>query len=165
MEKKELLNNGENIAEARKYTHNAAFYDIGVIYYDEDDKLRNAIASVLTALPEEVKEFVLEHCFILSTGEYTYGTVWPGKIFKNISWVIVLNEKMPKSKGDRESIIAHEIAHAYLGHDQLNPDIEPECEIEACNLTKQWGFNGLGTNIKRCYRELNPIKSKLKPKI
>ena len=49
-----------------------------------------------------------------------------------------------KYDGDMESQLAHEIAHARLGHDRLSPDIDHSCEKQADDLSVTWGF-------ARCY--------------
>lgn len=70
--------------------------------------------------------------------------------------LILLSEHIV-DKYEREdivSIIAHEIAHAYLGHansHSLRSDevhIADEMEVEACELARSWGFSGRGTDAE-----------------
>ena len=59
-------------------------------------------------------------------------------------WLILLHEKLPV---DEEcSIIAHEIAHAWLGHDKLSLNFPPSSEVDAAILTGSWGFTGRGAD-------------------
>lgn len=35
--------------------------------------------------------------------------------------------------------------------------ITVECEAEACNKAKEWGFSGLGTDIDFCYGRIKRL--------
>ena len=59
-------------------------------------------------------------------------------------WLILLEENLTEK--DARSIIAHEIAHAWLGHNRLAADTDASVEIEAVRQVKQWGFTGLGAD-------------------
>lgn len=63
----------------------------------------------------------------------------------NRPWLIILGGKAD------ESVVAHEIAHARLGHkcDSYGNEIEiaEKQETEACSLAKRWGFAGRGTEV------------------
>jgi hypothetical protein len=65
-------------------------------------------------------------------------------------WVILLDENIPEE--DRESAIAHEVAHARLGHDRLG-EMPDDCETQAANLVKEWGFTGKGADAEYCERQ------------
>ena len=58
-------------------------------------------------------------------------------------------------------MVAHEIAHAWLGHNPLDPDVPKDAEIVTANLVAEWGFTGLGADADYCdssarqTRELN----------
>lgn len=100
----------------REYNFEGAWDNISSIYYGDDDKIRDGIAKVLVKLPEEVRDFVLDECFFISTGKSDYGTVWASNMpseyrLKPVKWIILLSENI-KAK-DMESVVAHEIAHAY----------------------------------------------------
>jgi hypothetical protein len=56
-------------------------------------------------------------------------------------WLIILDERIPDDEA--EGFVAHEIAHAWLRHGQLSPEIPDSCEVAAV-LAKSWGFTGKG---------------------
>jgi hypothetical protein len=74
--------------------------------------------------------------------------------------IVLLNYEIA-SDDDVDSIIAHEIAHAYLGHDQMTlGEVEDreidgrtvpvlKLEYEAYELTRTWGFKGSGADIEK----------------
>jgi hypothetical protein len=62
-------------------------------------------------------------------------------------WLVVLSEYLEGGEG--EGIVAHEVAHAWLGHDPaicLDGDEEAENEIAASKLAAEWGFSGIGAS-------------------
>ena len=125
-----------------------------LLYYSDNETIRVLIIATICRLPDEVAEFALDRCNFVSIGEEGtgYGIVLPGRIgvhpgerrSKNI-WIIVLAENLPDE--DSHSIIAHEIAHAWLGHDRVG-EIPEDCETQASDLVRQWGFTGRGANLK-----------------
>jgi hypothetical protein len=122
-------------------------------FYGEDAETRLRIIRVLYQLPEDVISFVLDRCSFLSVGRTTSGMVLPGKIGVHAQekrsrncWLILLDER----EIDDESVIAHEIAHAWLGHDRISAYDTEIWEIDAANLTKSWGFEGRGSDVDAC---------------
>ncbi len=103
------------------------------------EEFRAACARTLVRLPEDVRDFALERCCIFTLNRNTRAACWPGSRRKR--WIIVANEGM---RGDVESTIAHEIAHARLGHVapyELTNEAElPRNEREADDLIVRWGF-------------------------
>jgi hypothetical protein len=73
-------------------------------------------------------------------------------------WIVLLNESIVGSE-DAESIVAHEIAHAWLRHDRLGLDVSSDSEREAEELTGEWGFSGLGADVEHC---TSPFRKDLK---
>ena len=67
-------------------------------------------------------------------------------------WLILLDERSVDEDEESEILgtIAHEIAHAWLKHDRMSPDIPEDCETKAANLAKEWGFQGRGTDPEFC---------------
>jgi hypothetical protein len=61
-------------------------------------------------------------------------------------WLIILDEKSIED----DSVIAHEIAHAWLRHDKLSAEDQETWEVDAANLTKSWGFEGRGSDADFC---------------
>ena len=106
--------------------------------------LEGVIVRAVHKLPPKVREFVYGRCVFVSFAEgggqcYYKRTKRP--------WLIILGEKAD------ESVVAHEIAHARLGHkcDLLgnNMEVAFKTETEACSLAKEWGFVGLGTEVDK----------------
>jgi len=124
-----------------------------LVYHGEDPGLRDRIVNVLSLLPDDVTDFALDRCAFLSVGKASAGMVLPGRIgvhghekrSRNF-WLVLLDENMP---GD-DSVIAHEIAHAWLRHDRLAADDCETWERDAADLARSWGFVGRGTDVEFC---------------
>ena len=67
-------------------------------------------------------------------------------------WLLLLDERSVDENEESEvlGIIAHEIAHAWLKHDRMSPDLPDDCETKAANLAKEWGFEGRATDPEFC---------------
>ena len=122
-------------------------YDL--LYFGESDEVVKVIVETIAKLPATVAAFAIERCAFVSVGKVACGITLPGKIGVNArtrrsrnQWVILLTERLPSH--DRHSIVAHEIAHAWLGHDKLSINLPKDCETKAAGLTKSWGFTGKG---------------------
>jgi hypothetical protein len=103
-------------------------------FYGEDAETRSSIIRVLYQLPEDVVIFALDRCSFVSVGKAASGMVLPGKIGVHSQkkrsrncWLIILDERST----DDESVIAHEIAHAWLGHDRISAYDTETWEIDA----------------------------------
>jgi hypothetical protein len=92
------------------------------------DKLRLSLNKALTRLPDDAYDFVV----------------------KNVSFhaghnQVISVKEQPKpnmiilERNASQSQIAHEIAHAFLGHNREN-SIERDIDGEAESLRKKWGF-------------------------
>ena len=132
-------------------TFDDAHHDL--VYYGEDRDLHRQIIETVLQLPERVGRFALDRCRFLSVGESVYGMTLPGRIGLSAGpgrrsrnmWIILLADPLPEEHA--LSIIADEIAHAWLKHDRLgNPP--KDCEIEAANMTLAWGFTGKGADAE-----------------
>jgi hypothetical protein len=124
-------------------------------YYGDDDALMRVIVDALMMLPCEVRAFALEHCCFLSIGRANLGMVLPGRIATDPvrrrtrgRWFVLLAEDLPE--GDAHGIVAHEVAHAWLGHDRLSPECPQDCEEQTAGLTRDWGFSGKGADAAHC---------------
>src|SRR4051794_24203993 len=90
-----------------------------------DDTLRRTLAR----LPVDVLEFALDQCAFASVGDGIRAQTLPpvGR------WLILLGD------GEQlEAVVAHEIAHAFLGHESPNTDAQ---EQEVRDLVRSWGFS------------------------
>ena len=118
-------------------------YNLGLTAVSES--LRYTIVSAVHKLPQEIKEFVFQKVFFTSISEMGGGQCWHKD--NACPWAIVLGDK------EEESIVAHEIAHAHLGHRTGGGGIRAEealrIETEACSQAKQWGFSGSGTEVDK----------------
>ena len=120
-------------------------------YFGEDTRLHRWIVQTVARLPEEVRDFACERCRFLSVGRSALGMVIPADIATHAleectcnMWLILLEEELPED--DAHSIIAHEIAHARLGHNRFTADAS--VEILTAEKTKEWGFTGLGADVE-----------------
>jgi hypothetical protein len=114
------------------------------IYYALDGHLfashdmETLILKTLQRLPKEVQEFVYENCSFKEI-EPDSGHAFSMKKNRRLTWLILLG-----SQAD-ESLIAHEIAHAWLGHHHaLRYEIAGNCipqEIAAWTAVKEWGWD------------------------
>jgi hypothetical protein len=92
-------------------------------------------------LPDEVQRFAGETCAFVAVGDDIQAQTLQPNIHK---WLIIVRESE-----NRESVIAHEIAHAFLGHTrgaEFPPDEESRIESEARTLVRAWGFTGKGAD-------------------
>ena len=144
-------------------------------FFGEDD-VKRLITKVILRLPEEVATYVFSRCvFTLFRGP-DHGLCFPGRWFhpeesdiadlvEELSgdsfaeltdrvrdrmgriqkWVIILSDDVLTME-DGDSIVAHEIAHAWLGHDTLSSVAIKDFESEACEQTREWGFGGRGAD-------------------
>lgn len=152
---------------------------VSSLYFNTHEVIEQLIIETLARLPKEIREFVCDHCRFLSIGRSANAVVLNGslalpfplnfpegirsaielgrieELLSNPPKLILLSELMidKYEQEDVISVVAHEIAHAYLGHEPcLEPDfsLAAEREVEACALASQWGFSGRGTDAEEC---------------
>lgn len=116
------------------------------------------IREALAQLPEDVLDFVVKNCAIFSFGWEHWGATWPTDNINGRKWIILVSAELLRTLGDTEgsevseedirSIVAHQIAHAYLQHEKRYNFhcYSEEHERSAAALTKTWGFQGRGTH-------------------
>jgi hypothetical protein len=115
-------------------------YDLQT-YHGHDEETRQRILKTIARLPDKVARFALKRCVYFSAGRANHGMVLPPRALERGRWVVILTENMPERSS--ESIIAHEIAHAWLKHDAFAFDINAaEVEVAAAQLAHEWGFTG-----------------------
>src|SRR5262245_53854275 len=111
-----------------------------------DRESEQTLRRVLERLPAEAFEFALARCAYAAIGpEMARAQVLPPL---NDRYLVLLTE------GEKEeSVIAHEIAHAFLGHPDTvlagfrDETVERTQEAEARALAVAWGFTGSGATI------------------
>ncbi len=91
-------------------------------------KLYGRLVNTLARLPDEVYVFTLESISFHAGQSQTLEV----KELKKPCMIIL-------KRTDSESLIAHEIAHAYLGHTTAE-SVAENIEVEAEALRKKWGF-------------------------
>ena len=107
-----------------------------------EDAFRAAYARALVRLPAKVRDFALERCLIFTIGRdgQQAAVCWPASIVdkRQRRWIIVMDEDMGV---DVEATIAHEIAHAWLGHRESGSAAHPHSnDVAADDLAVEWGF-------------------------
>jgi len=98
-------------------------------------KLERTIVQTVHELPKRVKQFVYDNCEFLSISRFEGLCL---DVNARYPWLIMLRDNASKST------IAHEIAHARLGHKTAEPcppgDSEKN-ERAAWQLAGKWGFH------------------------
>lgn len=152
---------------------------ISTLYWGYDPDIEQSIFQCVALLPKEVQEFAIDRCRFLSIGGSANAAVFNGSLLfppplhlpEGIRWAIdqgrieellsnppmlILLSEHIVDKYEREdivSIIAHEIAPAYLGHKPCHLKLDEvhiaaEREVQACELASSWGFSGRGTDAE-----------------
>jgi hypothetical protein len=117
-------------------------------YIGESEDARRIIASAISQLPDDVQEFALDGGF-LSVGDPAAGFYVSREnlryLAEGVPWLVILSDVVDYE--DMESLVAHEIAHLWLGHDTGAVGLEAFAAAEeaAAALVKTWGFVGMGT--------------------
>lgn len=133
----------------------AVFEDLP--YHGDSQSMEVALVETICRLPDKVAEYALERCVFLSVGGVNNGQVLPAGIVTGGGhrrrttrgvWIVILSETI--GLDDIHSVIAHEIAHAYLKHDRYDPDLPQGCELAAAALAAEWGFSGIGADPEYC---------------
>jgi len=110
--------------------------NLGGLQVDRD--LEFTIVKTLQKLPPRVRNYVYKNCAFTSIPKAGGQSLCRHKIKK--PWLIILSDKAD------ENVVAHEIAHARLGHKIDFPSIWPpiewsyQTEKEACEQATKWGF-------------------------
>jgi hypothetical protein len=111
------------------------------------NNLHTRLLNTLSRLPEEVYQFTLQK---ISFHAGQSQTVQVKEI--NKPYMIILK------RTDSESLIAHEIAHAYLSYTKAQSRLQDQ-EAQADELRKKWGFKKkqlCQTYPKGCLNCFNP---------
>jgi len=110
-----------------------------------DKNIEQYWSETVQRLPEEVRNFVFENCTPTKREkESIEGTQGLTVETKGKNYLILFF--MPfDSALDPHSICAHEIAHAWLLHKELNTPVE---EITVEEQVRKWGFCGLPPQVE-----------------
>jgi len=136
-------------------------YQLGTLHVSH--AMEVCIVKTISKLPDKVKEFIYDNCQFTAISSDSGQTIcMTTKQNRMRPWLIILSEE---NKEDYESVIAHEIAHAWLRHKGAPGEILPieKCksnELEACFFARQWGFVGSGTVIDKGFAEIEKMSKK-----
>jgi hypothetical protein len=120
-------------------------------YFGESILAERAVVRALARLPEDAREFALDHCRFISVG-HALGFYLPAQVALDLAtestdgvWLVFLGDG--EEPDDAESIVAHEVAHLWLGHPPTVDSREWLGNDRAvCDLARSWGFIGKGVD-------------------
>jgi len=129
------------------------------VYYGRCAHTEQLITETVQRLEAKVRDFVLDRCRFVSVGNTAQALpgcvgIHPFEQQAHNMWIIILEEGLHPNDDRRRadeahSIVAHEIAHAWLGHDRLG-NVPPDCEGQAADQARQWGFTGKAADAEYC---------------
>jgi len=125
-------------------------YELWTLPGSISERVSGLIIKVLYKLPKRIRDRVLENVFFISIGGEGRYENFSATV--TIEHLIILNIPLRYSDKTTESIIAHEIAHYYLGHTTSGGYAK---EKAADRLVQKWGFQRSYTK-----RELLKLKAK-----
>jgi hypothetical protein len=112
-----------------------------IAYAGEYPETWYRIAAVVSRLPAEVQRFVFTRCFFVSISGLD-GPVGlaaaPVRLPCDRPWVLALRNSLPPE--DAPGVIAHEIAHAWLGPNVPLAEIPADSDVRADAQAEAWGF-------------------------
>jgi hypothetical protein len=112
-------------------------------YFGVDSPTYYAIVRALARMPEGARAFALDECLFLSVGRSARGLCRPTSMLGDAGWLVVIDERLAPTS--IENTVAHEVAHAMLGHDIGDTNISHEdAEADVRELVREWGFRGFG---------------------
>ncbi len=97
-----------------------------------EHEFERTLERVQKRLPADVLAFALTRCVVVAVGEDIHAQTLEPNAAPDL-WIIVLRENERE-----ESIVAHEIAHAWLGHRGNSAENEQEARAQVLS----WGFSG-----------------------
>lgn len=106
-----------------------------------DPASRREVMRALCAMPEDARRVAFEDFVIAGVGLATAGMALGPSTLAGARWVLPLAERTGIG-----GTLAHEIAHAILGHKTGGLDRERE----AAALAREWGFDGPSADPDRC---------------
>jgi hypothetical protein len=109
-----------------------------VQYVGTDDATRATIATTLAKLPADVATWAVEAIAFVSVGGEIMGHTLTPTEWGEIRHVVALDESAMRTRNGTY-VVAHEIAHARLGHRAFTPP-EEGTEAAADRLAAEWGF-------------------------
>lgn len=102
----------------------------------QDDKMRSQIAQVVITLPLKVADWLADNVILTDVVKKLQGHTF--YLDEGAKFIIVLNVDHLSDK-TAKYVIAHEFAHAYLGHGR--EEYVKDKEQQADRLAKEWGYS------------------------
>jgi predicted SprT family Zn-dependent metalloprotease len=104
-----------------------------------DDEVRAIIEETQARLPQAIQAVVDHECHFLVYRQGTHGLALHRDRLQDKPWLLVIEASVDAA--DAHGVVAHEIAHAWLGHRYGGSADE---ESAAPELAATWGFTGSG---------------------
>jgi hypothetical protein len=142
--KKATKKGGEMNDDAVKFSDKDAWYMLDQSWLT--DEMKALVCKTIARLPLDVQDFAIHNCTFIDFSGKENGSTWPAPLFTHLDrrgrtmrnhWLIILNCTLIKNEKAAQFTIAHEIAHARLGH-QIAVGFLREEEADA--LVESWGF-------------------------
>jgi hypothetical protein len=132
----------KNLAEHRRWAASpeGIWETMGFVAGAETDD-QQAIVQTIAALPKKARELAVGLIFVSMTDVdgFVHRTYCPGHDQpQEQTWIFLNMGSLSFSK--KKDTVAHEIAHAYLGHDDVGKVTSNKNEREADDLAEEWGF-------------------------
>jgi hypothetical protein len=109
--------------------------------------LRKVIINLLTCIPAEVVDYLMQHCLVISTWQNCDGQYFPSKLIKRKDIILLSEYLLDGDEDQRDKTILHEFAHCWLRHqspvlkDGMTGEEILKQEDEADELAYRWGKN------------------------
>lgn len=112
-------------------------------YFGADPATREALVNALSRLPDDARRFAIDKLVFVSCGGGLNGQCLPSRFIAEADWLVLIYDRAQ----DLETVIAHEVAHAYLGHSIGDYMSDEETERQAREQVRAWGFSGKGADF------------------
>ena len=115
-----------------------------VPYIGDNAEMRTAIRSTILKLPYEAQNVAFQSCVFDSNPPTVGGMTWHPRRWSNAKnplaqrALILIMEMTPPAEW--ETVIAHEIAHVFLGHPHRDEQFDGQFEVETDELLTHWGI-------------------------
>jgi hypothetical protein len=104
-------------------------------YLGNDPRTHRALIRAPSRVPDDVLDVAIDKCAFFSLGGAGNGQCLPSRFIEGAEWLLLIYDDAP----DIETVIAHEVAHAYLGHSITDPLMpHEETERQARDLVRSW---------------------------
>jgi hypothetical protein len=109
--------------------------------------LRTVIVNLLTCIPAEVVDYLVQHSLVISTWQNCDGQYFPNKLTRKKDIILLSEHLLDGDEDQRDKTILHEFAHCWLRHQSpaLKEGMTGEeilkQEDEADELAYKWGKN------------------------